>query len=134
MHPAQIKAALVMGGYKQIDLANELGLSPNTVSAVVKGRSRSKQVEERIAAITGHSLAELWPQWYGEGELILTTQERHLVVDFRALSPAQRDELIAMLHALKHGMRIGGSVVGTGRSVVAGRDFNVGAGRSRKKS
>ena len=134
MHPAQIKAALTMAGYKQTDVATACGVAPTTIGTVINGRSRSRGVEEWISKTTGIPLAELWPQWYGEGELILTTQERQLVTDFRALSSTQRDELVATVHALKHGARIGGSVVGTGRSVVAGRDFNVGATRSRKKS
>lgn len=63
--PAKIKYALALRDYQQTDVARECRVEPNTVSAVIHGRSRSKRIEMRIAAITGLALAELWPQWYG---------------------------------------------------------------------
>ncbi len=97
MHPAQIKAALAVAGFKQVDLARDLGLAGNTINAVINGRSRSKQVEERIAEITRLPLAELWPQWYGEGPLTLISIERELVLLFRAATPERRARALKLL-------------------------------------
>ena len=65
MHPAYIKAALEVANYSQADVARDCGVEPTTVGAVIHGRSRSRQIELRIAAITQTPLAELWPQWHG---------------------------------------------------------------------
>lgn len=66
MHPAQIKAAIAMREYTQARIADECGVEPNTVSAVIHSRSRSKQIENRIALLTGLPLERLWPNWYGQ--------------------------------------------------------------------
>ncbi len=66
MHPAQIQAALKMRGVTQVEIAEQCdGVTPTAVYQVIQGRSRSKRIEMRIAAITGMTLAELWPQWHG---------------------------------------------------------------------
>jgi len=66
MTPELIKYAIALRGRTQRDIARECDIdSPSTVSMVINGRSRSKRIETRIAAITGMTLAELWPQWYG---------------------------------------------------------------------
>lgn len=65
MHPAQIQAALKMSCYTQADIARECGVSRPTVHAVISGRGRSRQIERRIAAVTGLPLARLWPDWHG---------------------------------------------------------------------
>lgn len=88
MHPAKIKAALAVAGFKQVDLAREIGVKEAAVSNVINGRSRSKQIEDRIAEITRLAPETLWPQWYGEAPLVLTSQERELVLAFRAASSA----------------------------------------------
>jgi lambda repressor-like predicted transcriptional regulator len=65
MHPAQIQAALKMRGTTQADVAAQCGgVSATAVYSVIHGRSRSKRIEMRIAAITGLPLAELWPAWH----------------------------------------------------------------------
>lgn len=64
MHPAQIKAAIQMRGYTQAQIATECRVEANTVSAVVHGRSRSRRIEQRIAAVTGLPLPMLWPAWH----------------------------------------------------------------------
>ncbi|KAB2899857.1 MAG: helix-turn-helix transcriptional regulator [Dokdonella sp.] len=61
----RVRMALMAAQYTQSDIARECGVAPNTVSAVVHGRSRSRQIETRIALVTGIDPAELWPQWYG---------------------------------------------------------------------
>lgn len=62
---ARIKFALSLRNHTQVDVAQQCNVQPTTVGAVIHGRSRSKRVELRIAAITGMPLAELWPQWHG---------------------------------------------------------------------
>lgn len=63
--PARIKYALALAGYTQTDVAAECGVEPNTVWSVIHGRSRSSNIEMRVAAATGLPLTKLWPQWYG---------------------------------------------------------------------
>lgn len=60
-----IKYALALRSYTQRDVARECDVEPSTVSMVINGRGRSRRVENRIAAITGVPLSELWPQWHG---------------------------------------------------------------------
>lgn len=88
--PAKIKYALALRGYQQTDIARECDVEPNTVSAVIHGRSRSKRIEMKIAAITGLPLAELWPQWHGP-----QSERRRR----RAVSPAQVAEALRALPA-----------------------------------
>lgn len=64
--PAQIKAALELAGYYQTDIARQLGITPTTVGEVIRGKSRSRQVENRIAVILGKTPYEIWPHWYGK--------------------------------------------------------------------
>lgn len=63
---ARLKYELAIRDYRQSDVARECSVEPTTVGAVIHGRSRSRKIETRIAAITRLPLAELWPQWYGE--------------------------------------------------------------------
>lgn len=134
MHPAQIQAALAMAGYTQVALARELGLASNTVSAVVKGRGRSAQVEARIAEITGHTLEELWPQWHGKPPLVLSDDERALILLCRALPPGLREQVLPTVRAMardapdyKAGVNVRGGI----RS--AGRDYHEGDSGGRKR-
>lgn len=128
MHPAQIQAALAMAGYSQAGLARELGLAPTTVSAVIKGRGHSAQVEQRIAEITGHSLAELWPQWHGnEKPLVLNDDERALIELLREQPAAQRNRLMPALRAL-----IASSGVGPGAQVGIASDHSFASGGDMK--
>lgn len=65
MHPAQIKAALEMAGYTQARIARLLGRKNSmVVSHVIHGRSRSRLIELRIAAVLGKSPHQIWPDWY----------------------------------------------------------------------
>lgn len=121
MHPHDIEALLKKAGYKQTNIAQELNVPRSTIYAVLHGRGRSRQVEDRIAAITGLAPEVLWPQWYGPDVparvMVLghsnvaagrdlvgnhvrepaasygdPAEERMLRL-YRALEPAQRDEL-----------------------------------------
>jgi len=134
MHPAQIKALLTIAGHKQKDVADELGVTPTSVNAVINGRSRSKQVEEWIAAATGRPLLELWPQWYGEGELKLSDDERQLVLAYRDLSAADRGRAVKLLQrGLPHETAASGhNVIAVGGSMAAGGDVNFGHKSGRR--
>lgn len=132
MHPAQIKAALTIAGYKQTEAAQECGVAPTTIGAVINGRSRSKQVEEWIAAVTGLALIDLWPQWYGEGDLVLSSDERELVDVYRRLQPAKRARLLAEARA-EYSAKPGTHVTADRGSVAAGGDVNIGKGSGRRK-
>lgn len=61
MHPEQIKAELRMRGVTPAALADEMGLKPSTLSQVIHGRSTSKTVAARIAAVIGKPVHEIWP-------------------------------------------------------------------------
>ncbi|WP_430391093.1 hypothetical protein [Dyella sp. 20L07] len=63
--PKKIKYALSLCDYTQRDIARECNVKSTTVGAVIHGRSRSRKVENRIAAVTRLPLSELWPQWHG---------------------------------------------------------------------
>lgn len=136
MHPAQIQAAMAMAGYTQAALARELGLASNTVSAVVKGRGRSAQVEARIAEITGHTLEELWPQWHGKPPLVLSDDERALVLLYRELPTAQRKQVLPTVREMSKAERGGKAPAGVtvqGGIRSAGRDYHEGESGGRKK-
>jgi len=85
-NPAKIKCALMLRGYRQADVAGECGVENNTVWAVIHGRSRSRKIENRIAAITGISLADLWPQWHGQD----ATRRRRRAIDVVKVAEALR--------------------------------------------
>lgn len=134
MHPAEIQALLKMKGVSQSEIGREFGLSRSTVSAVVNGRSRSAQVEQRISEILGIPATELWPHWYGSRALAgvtgLTGEERALVEAFRALTPAQRQErLPAALDALaSRATGAGRNITASGKgSAAAGGNIHIGS-------
>ncbi|URX63272.1 helix-turn-helix domain-containing protein [Luteibacter anthropi] len=136
MHPAQIKAALTIAGYKQTEVADACGVAPTTVGAVINGRSRSKKVEEWISTTIGVALRDLWPQWYGEGELVLSAEERELVRILRTMTASDRLGLLEMARRslttseVESGSSAGISVKGNGNRV-AGRDFHEGSGKKK---
>lgn len=97
MHPAEIKAALTIAGYKQTDAAKACGVAATTIGAVINGRSRSKAVEEWVSAVTGLALAKLWPARYGGTQLVLTQAEQELIASYRALPGPRQLELLAVM-------------------------------------
>lgn len=127
MHPAEIQAAIKVAGLSQAQIATACGVAPNTVSAVIHGRSRSAQVEQRISDLLGIPVNELWPHWYGsralQGVTGLTADERSLIEAFRALTPAQRQERLPVaLDALA------GRATGAGRNITASGKGSAAAG------
>ena len=61
MHPEQIKAAIRMQGITPAAIADELQVSRSMVSLVVNGSAKSARIANRIAEITGLTVATLWP-------------------------------------------------------------------------
>lgn len=61
MHPEQIKALIRMQGTTPAAIADELQVSRSMVSLVVNGTAKSARIAEKIAAITGVAVIELWP-------------------------------------------------------------------------
>lgn len=123
MHAHDIEAAMKKAGLTQTALANELGVPRSTIYAVLHGKGRSRQVEERISELTRIPQTELWPHWYGDaparvsvvgdgnqvagrdvtrvhapeaiyaGGLRLTIAEERLLRLFRALEQEQQGQL-----------------------------------------
>lgn len=65
MHPEDIKAAIRKKGSSQAAIARELGITPTTVNLVIYGRSTSRRVAKKIAAVSGLQTNQLWPGKYG---------------------------------------------------------------------
>ncbi len=64
MHPGEIKSALARAGVTQRQVALELDVKENVVSAIVNRRGRSARIEQRISEITDIPLYYLWPDRY----------------------------------------------------------------------
>ena len=62
MHPELIKAQIRMKGISCAVIADELGVTHATVSAVLHGQRTSARVARRIAEVVGLPVATLWPQ------------------------------------------------------------------------
>lgn len=61
LDPLQRKAALILHGVRQADIARSLGVTATHVSDVVHGRRRSPRVERAIAEALGRSPEDLFP-------------------------------------------------------------------------
>lgn len=64
MHREEIKAGLRLTGSSLACVARELGVTKQTVNAVLSGKRRSKRIEEMIAQKLGLSVVEVWPERY----------------------------------------------------------------------
>lgn len=60
----QIKMQLRLAGSSLAQVARELGVQTSTVAAVSRGKSRSRRIEDGIAAKLGHTPQQLWPDRY----------------------------------------------------------------------
>ena len=60
--PRRRKAALVLAGVRQADIARRLSVAPTHVSDVIHGRRRSLRVEAAIAEALGRRVEEIFPQ------------------------------------------------------------------------
>lgn len=139
MHSAEIQAALKVRGYSQAVLADEVGVKPAAVSMVINGRGRSAQIEARIAAITGYTLEELWPQWHGKPPLVLSDEERALVLLCRELPPGLRVQVLPTVRAMARdadnykAATAGSVVIATHGSAAAGGNQTINPPPRRKR-
>ncbi|XAI95640.1 hypothetical protein [Microcystis phage Mae-JY22] len=65
MHRPEIKAGLLLAGYNQTKLADELRVTQSAVSRVISGELYSPRIANRIAALVGRPAVALWPDLYG---------------------------------------------------------------------
>ncbi|ODU40370.1 MAG: hypothetical protein ABS98_15830 [Lysobacteraceae bacterium SCN 69-48] len=68
----RIKMQLRLAGTSLAQIARELGVQPSTVASVSRGKSRSRRIEDRIAAALAVPPSRLWPDRYA-GTLIATS-------------------------------------------------------------
>ncbi|OIO75445.1 MAG: hypothetical protein COS35_06595 [Zetaproteobacteria bacterium CG02_land_8_20_14_3_00_50_9] len=61
MKPVQIKAALILTGRSQIDIANDLGVHVSRVNEVINNRSANKRIRIAIAKIVEKDVKAIWP-------------------------------------------------------------------------
>lgn len=64
MHREEIKTRLRLMGSSLAGVARELGVTKQTVNAVLAGKGRSKRIEETIAQRLGLTVEEVWPDRY----------------------------------------------------------------------
>jgi lambda repressor-like predicted transcriptional regulator len=64
----EIQNALDESPVTQAAIARDLGITPVTVSDVVKGRTNSQRVHKAIAEAIGKDVKEVWPEIYLHGE------------------------------------------------------------------
>lgn len=62
LDPRQRKAALVLRGVSQADIARRAGVTATHVSDVLHGRRRSPRVERAIAEALGRAIEDLFPE------------------------------------------------------------------------
>lgn len=61
MHAEEIKAKIRMQGVTPAIIADELGVTQQTVSGVIRGKGTSRRIQDRISEITGIPVETLWP-------------------------------------------------------------------------
>lgn len=61
MTPAEIKAAMILKGISQTEIATELGRDRTEVSAVINGRRTTLYIRQAIARAIGKPLLEVFP-------------------------------------------------------------------------
>lgn len=61
MHAEEIKAKIRMQGITPAMIADELSVTPQTVSGVIRGKGTSRRIQNRISEITGIAVDEMWP-------------------------------------------------------------------------
>lgn len=60
MHAEEIKAALRMAGVTASQIADDLGVTPQTVSGVIRGKTTSSKIANRISEVIGKPKDEIW--------------------------------------------------------------------------
>lgn len=57
---AELKNVLRARGYVLARIAKELGVTPTTVTAVIRSHTRSRRIENRVAEILEKDPGEIW--------------------------------------------------------------------------
>lgn len=65
--PQQIKDAIYKEGVNLSAIARELGVTPPTVSDVIKGKSCSQRIHNAIAEVVKEDVQVIWPKFYKDG-------------------------------------------------------------------
>jgi len=60
--PREIRAALILRGVKQRDVAQELGVAEAIVSQVISRKRTSERIERAIARAIGRPVHEVFPK------------------------------------------------------------------------
>lgn len=58
----KIKSALKEAGFKQVDIARMLKVSPVAIHHVVSGEKKTPRIRQAIVLATGRPESELWPE------------------------------------------------------------------------
>ncbi len=61
MTPAEIKAALLLRGISQAEIAEVIGCSRDLVSHVINGRRTTRRIREAVAKALGRDVEAIWP-------------------------------------------------------------------------
>ena len=61
MHAEEIKAKIRMQGITPAMIADELSVTQQTVSGVIRGKGTSRRIQERISEVTGLPVDVMWP-------------------------------------------------------------------------
>ena len=61
MTPTQIKAAIILAGDSQRQIAQRLKVTDGAVHQVVQGIAKSQRIQDEIARVIGKKAKEIWP-------------------------------------------------------------------------
>lgn len=62
MTPLDIKILLLKKGITQADIARSLKVTPGMINGLIKGRFKSRRLQEEIAALLRVEFKSLWEQ------------------------------------------------------------------------
>jgi lambda repressor-like predicted transcriptional regulator len=68
MHPADINAHIEKMGLNQSAIGDMFGVSRAAIAQVIRGKSRSKEIERRLGELMNLPLHVLWPDHYPKPE------------------------------------------------------------------
>ena len=81
MHSADIKARMEKRGYTQTRLAEEIGVSRQTLNRVIQKKGVSDKVMRAIARVVRRTPERTFPEYYLARPLRKRPVKRHLVSD-----------------------------------------------------
>lgn len=58
----EILAALMLKEHRLTEIARKFNVSRTMISSVIRGRSKSRRIQEEIATIIGKTVEEIWPE------------------------------------------------------------------------